>query len=77
MKHRINPQKSPHRTTEANIERTHKLVDTYHGKVDLLATWEKASDQMQVENHDEILKLRATVRTLRNRISHRSYEVEV
>lgn len=74
---RRNPQSNPQRTTEDNVRRTQKLVDTYRGKVDLLSTWESASDQMQAENHEDILKLRATVRTLRNRISHRSYEVEV
>jgi hypothetical protein len=69
--------KNPQRRTEANTERTQKLVETFKGKCDLLSTWEATSDDVQADNHDDILKLRAKVRTLRNRISHRSYDVEV
>jgi hypothetical protein len=72
-----NPLNNPQRRTEANTERTQKLVETYRGKVDLLSTWDQAPDRQQADNHEDILKLRATVRTLRNRIAHRSYDVEV
>jgi len=70
-----NPRADPQRRTESLTLRTQQLVETFHGKFALLSTWEAESDAVQ--DHAYILKLRAKVRTLRNRIAHRAYEVEI
>jgi len=61
-----------HRTTEANKERTVKRVEEYYGLDALIRTWDLASDELQIENHDYILGLRRRFRNVRNYISHRA-----
>jgi hypothetical protein len=63
---------TPHRHIEGNAERTMARVNQYRGKLDLLATWEKAPMAMQCRNHDYVLKLRARVRNVRNYVLHRA-----
>ena len=66
-----NPVKS-HRQTEANQKRTQKVVERYYGIQDLLRTWEKENDDIQADNHDYILGLRAKERMLKNLLLHRA-----
>lgn len=68
---RRNPE-NPQRFIEANEHRTQKQIERYYGKVALLATWEKESDEVQSENHAYLLKLRATVRTIKTLLLHRA-----
>lgn len=67
---RNNPKS--HRATEANQKRTQKVIETYLGKKDLLATWEKQSDDVQIKEHDNLLELRRKIRNLSNYIAHRA-----
>lgn len=69
---RRNPDNNPHREIEANDQRTFKVVETYQGKCAVLATWEKEPDEVQANNHDYIIRLRATVRKFKNYLVHRA-----
>jgi len=65
----INPKS--HRTTEANKERTARRVEEYYGLDALIRTWEAASDEVQIREHDYILELRRRLRNVKNYIQHR------
>jgi hypothetical protein len=66
-----NPVKS-HRSTEANAKRTQARIEEYLGVRDLLATWEMMPDDVQADHHNDILKLRARERNVRNYLAHRN-----
>lgn len=66
-----NPRE-PHRSTEANSERTLKRIEQFQGKVALLKTWEAQPEDVQIENHDFIIGLRNRVRNIRNYLLHRA-----
>lgn len=68
---RRNPT-NPQRLTAANQRRTQARVDQYHGLVDLLRTWELQSDDIQIKFHDDIIKLKARIRNVKNYLLHRS-----
>ena len=61
-----------HRTTEANKERTRERVEEYLTVQALRMTWEEQSDDVQVREHDRILRLRKRERNLKNYLSHRA-----
>lgn len=63
---------NPQRITAANQKRTQDRVSQYYGLIALLNTWEAADDDMQIDNHEYILKLRARVRNVKNYLLHRS-----
>jgi len=67
-----NPPKSSQRRTEAQAKRTAQRIDEYLGVRELLRTWELQPDDVQIENHDYILRLRARERMVKNYLSHRS-----
>ena len=62
----------PQRPTEANRLRTIKRIEQYNGVTALLATWEAQPDEVQSNNHDYIVQLRAKVRTVRNYLLNRN-----
>ncbi len=62
----------PHRRTLANEKRTQNCIETYHGKVALLQSWEAQPDSVQADNHAYIIELRATVRNVKNYLLHRA-----
>ena len=72
MKTMRNPQKDSHRQTLRNQVRTQAVIEEYEGKKALLATWEATPDEVQIRNHDYIIKQRAKVRMLRQMILHRA-----
>jgi hypothetical protein len=61
-----------HRQTEANERRTQERVDQYYGLEALCQTWDLQPDEVQIKNHDYILKLRAKLRNVKNYVLHRS-----
>ena len=63
---------TPHRTTEANKERTARRVEEYYGLDALIRTWEATSDEVQIQNHDYLLELRRRLRNVKNYIAHRA-----
>lgn len=69
---RTNPPRETQRITQANKNRTQKVIEKYHGKNDLLRTWELEPAKVQQSNHDYILELRKKVRNLRNLLLHRA-----
>lgn len=68
----IRNNNKPHRQTEANQQRTQRVIETYHGKVDLLRTWEAQPAAVLIRNHADILRQRAKIRVLKNMILHRA-----
>lgn len=79
MKREIRNPKS-HRHSQANAERTLQVLETYRGKIDLLRTWEDerlTPMAMQIEHHDYIIQMRATVRKFKNLLEHRAYDPTV
>ena len=66
-----NPNK-PHRFIEGNKLRTQQRIEQYHGIKALLETWELQPTEMQVKNHDYIIKLRVKERAIKNYILHRA-----
>lgn len=71
MKREIRNPKS-HRHTEANAERTAKVVEAYYGKIDIERTWELMPINVQAKNHGEIIGLRKRIRNLKNLLLHRA-----
>ncbi len=63
---------NPQRRTEANELKTQRVIETYHGKLALLNTWEMQDIHVQDRNHAYILEQRAKLRTLKNMIMHRA-----
>jgi hypothetical protein len=61
-----------HRQTEANERRTQERVEQYYGLEALIRTWDLQPDEVQIKNHDYILKLRAKLRNVKNYVLHRS-----
>lgn len=68
---RRNPS-NPQRLTAANQRRTQARIEQYHGLNDLLRTWELQPDEMQIKFHDDIIKLKARIRNVKNYLLHRS-----
>ena len=63
---------SSHRQTERNDKRTALRIERYLGKRDLKATWEQAPEELQIKEHDYLLKLNKTVRQEKNYLDHRA-----
>jgi len=63
---------SPQRHTLANERKTAKRIEQYHGKLALVATWEQASDTIQIREHDYIIQLKRNVRQIKNYILNRA-----
>jgi hypothetical protein len=63
---------APQRRTEANARKTEERIKTYYGLKDLLAAWEAQPDDVQIREHNYIIKLRAKVRMNQNLILHRA-----
>lgn len=51
---------------------TAALTEQYYGLAGLLETWEKESREVQIREHDYLLALRAKLRSVKNRITHRA-----
>jgi hypothetical protein len=62
------PQKNSHRFTSKNDQKTLERIQQYHGLVDLL----KQPEWMQANHHQDILKLKARVRMVKNLVIHRA-----
>jgi hypothetical protein len=58
--------------TAKNERKTAERIEIYQGKADLLATWETLPDEVQIKNHDYIIRLRKEVRQQRAYILHRA-----
>jgi len=71
MKTQVRNNKS-HRHTEANAVKTKQRVESYLLLIALLQTWEEQPDEIQCDNHDYIIQLRAKVRTAKNYLINRS-----
>ncbi len=69
---KIRNNNKPHRQTQANQERTARVLDAYAKKKILLDCWESMPMAVQCREHDYILGLRARLRTLKQMILHRS-----
>lgn len=69
---KIRNNNKPHRQTQANQERTARVLDAYAKKRLLLECWEAMPDSVQIKEHDYILGLRARLRTLKQMILHRA-----
>ena len=51
---------------------TEERIDAYELAAALLKTWEKQPEDVQIREHDSILKLRAKVRQFKMLIAHRA-----
>jgi hypothetical protein len=68
---RRNPS-DPQRRTAANARKTEERVSQYYGIKSLLDTWELQPEDVQIREHDYLIRLRAKLRTCRNLILHRA-----
>lgn len=65
------------RHIKRNELKTEKRIEQYKGVKALLDTWEAQPEDVRVRHRNDILKLRARVRVIRNSLLCRAQEIEI